>query len=391
MNTQLLNPEVQEYLENHKATPLPEFIFKGSPFKDISVQELAEQLEGRKKAKGKLPLWFKTKKIIYPNRLNLEQTSSVKTATYKASLFKGKTLVDATGGFGIDAYYFARHVDKVTHIELDVNLSDIAKKNAATLSIKNIEFVKCDSIDYLSKTPLTFDIIYLDPGRRTHAKGKVFMLKDCLPNVPLYKKLLLSKCSELWIKTSPLLDITAGIQELKNVSEIHIVAVKNEVKELLWKLTKAADTTPDLTIVNLESSDPILNVTTAELLEALPNYSEPQRFLYEPNAALMKSGAFNWVCKKFDIHKIAQHSHLYTSEELKEFAGRKFKIEKVIQYSKKIAAALSLKKANVTTRNFPLRVTEIRKKFKIKEGGNAYLFFTTLESGQLVVIVCYKI
>ncbi|TVZ51312.1 class I SAM-dependent methyltransferase [Dokdonia sp. Hel_I_53] len=388
---QLLHPEVQDYLNKHEATPLPDFLFKGSPFEQITVQELAQQLEGKRKAKNKLPLWYRTKNIIYPPKLNLEQTSSEVTASYKASLFTGKTVVDGTGGFGIDAYYFAQKIEEVIHIELNSSLSSIARKNASTLALTNIKFIVSDSIDYFNKTNFEFDTIYLDPGRRTASKGKVFMLKDCLPNVPLYKNLLLSVCKVLWVKTAPLLDITAGIQELGNVSEIHIVAVKNEVKELLWKITKTSSTNPTLRIVNLDSDDPNLKIPASELRLSSPTYGEPMKYLYEPNAALMKSGAFNWVCNKFDVQKLAEHSHLYTSESLKDFAGRRFKIERVTSYSKKIAKDLGLKKANITTRNFPLKVTEIRNKLKINEGGNIYLFFTTLHSGKLVVIICHKL
>ncbi len=326
MNTMLLKPEVLDYLKLHEQTPLHSFILKGSPFKEISVQELAQQLEGKRKAKGKLPLWHETDGILFPPKLNLEQTSSQATARYKASFMEGNHIVDGTGGFGIDAFYFAQIAKHVTHIEMNGELSAFAKNNAQTLQQSNIDFIVGDSIEFFSKTEQKFDTIFLDPGRRTDAKGKVFMLKDCLPNVPLYKNLLLSKCDSLWIKTAPLLDISAGLEELQHVAEIHIVALKNEVKELLWKLSSKKMSIPQVTVVNLDTENPTLTFDYTAIFESTPTYAAPQTYLYEPNAALMKSGAFHWVCDHFEVDKLHEHSHLYTSAELKEFAGRRFEI-----------------------------------------------------------------
>ena len=387
----LLKPEVLDYLKHHEQTPLHSFILKGSPFKEISVQELAQQLEGKRKAKGKLPLWHETEGITFPPKLNLEQTSSQATASYKANLIKGDRIADGTGGYGIDAFYFAQIAKQVTHIEMNGELSAFAKNNAQILQQPNIDFIVGDSIDFFSKTEQKFDTIFLDPGRRTDAKGKVFMLKDCLPNVPLYKHLLLSKCDSLWIKTAPLLDISAGLEELQNVTEIHIVALKNEVKEVLWKLSTTKMSIPQVTVVNLDTQDPVLTFDYTSIFESTPTYAAPLKYLYEPNAALMKSGAFHWVCDHFKVNKLHEHSHLYTSTQLKEFAGRRFEIQQVLPYSKKVAKDLQLKKANITTRNFPMKVEDIRKKLKIKDGGDVYLFFTTLQDGALAVIKCSKI
>lgn len=391
MNLALLATEVSDYLEEHRDTPLPTFILKGSPFSRLSVQELAQQLQGRRKAKNKLPLWFSNDSILYPPKLNLEQASSQATAHYKASLLQGKTLADGTGGFGIDAFYFAQTVAEVTHIEEDEELSAFAKYNAHALGQKNIQFITGDAIDYFKNSPRSYDTIFLDPGRRSNSKGKVFMLKDCSPNVPLYKNLLLSKCDCLWVKTAPLLDISAGLEELQNVTKIHIVAVRNEVKELLWKLDKTATTSPKITVVNLETQDPILTFDYSEIFEGIPTFSAPQQYLYEPNAALMKSGAFHWVCDRFKVTKLAEHSHLYTSKVLLPFAGRRFEIVKILPYSKKSIRTLGITKANVTIRNFPLKVEALRKKLKLKEGGDVYLFFTTLATGELVIVFCKKI
>lgn len=390
MNLAIVQPKVQAYLEKHSTTPLHTFILKGSPFKDITIQELAQQLDGLRRTKKKLPLWHRTKGILFPPKLNLEQTSSEVTAHYKASIMEGSTLLDGTGGFGIDAYYFAQKKDEVTHIEKNEKLSALAKRNAALLGQSNIQFIQGDTIEYLSSQNTFYDCIYLDPGRRLDSIGKVFMLKDCLPNVPLYKQLLLSHCTYLWIKTAPLLDITAGIKELETVEEIHIVAVNNEVKELLWKVGNVQKSDVKVAVVNLESKQPAITFTLDTAQNAEAHYANPKKYLYEPNAALLKSGAFNWVSQYFKIDKLGEHSHLYTSDELITFPGRTFEINKVLPYKKNISKELDFEKANITTRNFPITVDRLRKKLKIKDGGDVYAFFTTLENGNLVVLICKK-
>ena len=217
MNLALVRPDVQTYLDEHCHTPIATFIFKGSPFSDITIQELAQQLEGKRRIKSKLPLWYETKGILFPPKINLEQTSSQITAQYKASLMEGNSIIDITGGLGIDSYYFSKKIPQVTHVEMSEELSAFAKANFEALGATGITSITGDGIQYLSDQDITYDTIYVDPGRRTDAKGKVFMLKDCLPNVPEYLDVLVSKCNTLWIKTAPILDITAGLNELKNV------------------------------------------------------------------------------------------------------------------------------------------------------------------------------
>ncbi len=392
INEALFTTDVQAYLTSHADTSLTSFILKGSPFPEVTIQELAQQLEGKRKAKDKLPLWYENDEIIFPPKLNLEQTSSAQTAVYKASLMTGKTLIDGTGGFGIDSYYFAQVIPEVTHIDMNEELSAFAKANFKTLQINNINCVAGDSIKFFQDTEAQFDTIFLDPGRRTEDKGKVFMLADCLPNVPAYLLLLLSKCRTLWIKTAPMLDITAGLSELHKVSEIHIVSVKNEVKELLWKiegqnpLKELKIHAVDLSNVNSQH----IELDYDEIATATASYGEVSRYLYEPMATLMKAGAFQWVSKHFEIDKLHEHSHLYTSEDLIDFPGRRFEVIKVLPFSKSLRKELNIVKANVTTRNFPLSVSDIRQKLKIKEGGKDYLFFTTLKDNRKVVIMCKK-
>ena len=392
MNLALVSNEVQEYLDKNKNTPIHNFVLSGSPFLEISIQELAQQLEGRRKAVSKLPTWYSSKNIMYPPKLNLEQTSSEKTARYKASLISGDTLLDGTGGFGIDSYFFSKTTKDVTHVEMNAELSVIAEHNFKQLG-KTIKCVNTDVIECLKLNSFEFDVIYLDPARSSSSKGKVFMLEDCLPNVPANLDLLLSRCNDIWIKTAPLLDITAGLRELKNVKEIHIVALKNEVKELLWHLT-SIESNGELKI-KTTNINPVRNeetsFTISELENASPTFSKPKAFLYEPNAAIMKSGAFKWVSAYFELDKIHEHSHLYTSQMMSDFPGRTFKINQVFPYSKKLKSFFKSTKANVTTRNFPLSVAQIRERHKIKDGGDTYLFFTTDLDNNLIVIDSTKI
>ncbi len=235
-----------------------------------------------------------------------------------------------------------------------------------------------------------YDFIYADPSRRHNKKGKVFLLRDCEPNLPDHIENLFANCENILIKTSPMLDLSVGLEELQKVSEIHIVAVNNEVKELLWFLKKETSGLPFVKTVNFNKN--IKEEFSFKWNEfSTPSYSLPKQYLYEPNAAIMKSGAFNLISEKYNICKLHQHTHLYTSEKLIDFPGRKFEIKMVIPYQKKeIKSSLKINKANVTTRNFPESVAKIRKKLKISEGGEKYLFFTTSENNQKIILICSK-
>ncbi|APS39647.1 MULTISPECIES: THUMP-like domain-containing protein [Salegentibacter] len=392
MNKAILNEEVQEFLRNNLKTTAAELALRGSSFSGISSSELAQQLTGLQKAEKKLPTWFKNSQIYYPQKLNLEQTSSETTAKYKASLVKGKTLIDLTGGLGIDDFYFAQNFKEVIHCELNAELSEIAAHNLKQLGWENISFKNEDSIEYLKNTDQNFDCIYVDPARRDNAGGKVFRLADCLPNVPANRDLLFKKTDIILIKTSPLLDLQSGISELQFVTEIHIIAVNNEVKELLWFLKKGDNQEMKITTLNftkkgVEKFEGILDKLTGEVA-----YSLPKNFLYEPNAAIMKSGLFKEIALQTQTSKLHTNSHLYTSEKEINFPGRKFKILEIEKYKPGLLKKkFKNLKANITTRNFPESVVILRKKLKIKDGGKTYLFFTTNINNQKIVLVCEKV
>lgn len=392
MNTKLFSPEVQAFIQKNSKTDISALILKGSPFTDISIQELAQQIEGLQKAEKKLPLWFETENIFYPKKVNLEQTSSETTALYKTKIISGDSIIDLTGGFGIDCTYFSKKFKEVHHCEMNEELSDIVNYNCKTLNITNIETHKGDSLETIKKLNKKFDWVYIDPSRRNDAKGKVFLLNDCLPNVPENLELLFEYSNQVLIKNSPILDITSTINELKFVKEVHVVALSNEVKELLFILEKEYTGTIKIKTINiLKEGENLFNFKYGSSEQA--NYVLPEKYLYEPNAAIMKSGGFQEVSTQFNIGKLHQHTHLYTSNQLCEnFPGRIFKIDRILNYDKKkLSKILPDKKANITTRNFPETVAQIRKKTKIKDGGNSYLFFTTNLENRKNVLVCSKL
>lgn len=392
MNQHILHKEVQDFITTNLNSDITKLILKGSPFNNISIQELSNQIISKQKSKNKLPNWFNTQNVYYPPKISIEQTSSEITANYKSNLVSGDTIIDITGGFGIDTFYFAKKFKNVIHSEINDELSKIVAHNYQQLKVNNIQTVASDGLEFLKNTNQKFDCIYIDPSRRDDIKGKVFLLKDCLPNVPENIDFLFTKSANIMIKNSPMLDITATINELKFVKEIHIIAVNNEVKELLFLLKKEYKGTVNVNTVNL------LKDKSQEFNFILKNnsdlkYNSPQKFIYEPNAAILKSGGFNQITKQYNVGKLHQHSHLYTSEEIIEnFPGRIFKIDAVFSYNKKqLKKELAIDKANITTRNFPKTVAQIRKETKLKDGGNIYLFFTKNLDEKLIVLKCTQI
>ena len=366
-------------------------LLKKLPFSTVSVQEVAEQIEAKKKCKEKLPTYYHTPTIYYPNKLHIEQTSSEITAAYKATLISGKSMVDLTGGLGVDSYFFSKKIARVFHCEIDQNLSEIAAYNFTVLGAKNIITIPKNGFEFLIESKEQFDWIFIDPSRRNEVKKRVFLLEDCLPNVPENLELLFTKTDRILIKTAPLLDISIGRKELKNVKEIHVISVQNEVKELLWILEKCY--VGSIAVKTIDYASTGISVFDFELSEeknALAELALPLTFLYEPNAAILKSGAFKTIGNRFQLSKLHNHTHLYTSEKKIVFPGRIFKIDAVFPYAKKNLHPLRNSKANISTRNFPESVANIRKKFKINDGGDQYLFFVKNMNEQYMVLQCSK-
>ncbi len=392
MNLKILNTEIQAFINDNLSVEISRLLLKGTNFNQVTTREIIEQIEAKLKCKKKLPTWYATKNIYFPNKLNIEQTSSEVTAQYKSLHLKGHTIADLTGGFGVDSYYFSKHFKSVTHFEIDKNLSEIVTHNNTQLKIENVTCVPKNGIESILDSEDKYDWIYIDPSRRHDSKGKVFFLKDCLPEVPSRLKKLFGKTENIAIKTSPLLDISAGINELKNVHTIHVVAVKNEVKELLWILKNGFKGDISIETVNIKAdAQEVFNFNLKSESQSTPSYENPLKYLYEPNSAILKAGGFNRLAEQLEVFKLHQHSHLYTSNDLVAFPGREFKIEQIIPYNKKSVKSLKITQANITTRNFPENVQQLRKKFGIKDGGNTYIFFTTNYSNKRIVLVCSKL
>jgi 16S rRNA G966 N2-methylase RsmD len=387
MNNKLLAKSVQDYINANLNADVNQIALAKSPFEGTTSAELATQITAKKKSEKKLPTWFNATDIYYPPVLSIEQTSSEITAQYKSKLAQGDTLIDITGGFGIDAYYFSKKVKTVTHCEINPDLSAIAKYNAQALQANNIEFRAEDGIAYLQNANTSFDTIYVDPARRAE-KGKVFMLKDCTPNIVSDLDVLLEKSNRIIVKTAPILDISAGLSELKQVSEIHIVSVKNECKELLWVIDK--DFNQDTKIVAVTLNNGIEKHFTffrssangsVQFADVLPVGD----YLYEPDAALLKSGAFNLIGSTYNLLKLHPQTQLFISATVnKDFPGRIFKIEARLTTGD--LKKLGNLKGNVIVRNYPAKPEDLVKKYKIKADQDQFLIFTKAANGENIII-----
>jgi len=382
MNKNLLQKAVQTYINGNLNADVSRIALGKSPFAEVTSAELANQIAAKKKSEKKLPTWFKHENIVYPSTLSVEQTSSEETAAYKQQLVKGDSLIDITAGFGVDSFYFSHKLSEVYSCEINIDLSAISSHNAKILGANNIRCLPVNGLEYLQGSEKTFGTIYLDPARR-NTGGKVFKLADCTPNVVRYLDFLLGKAERIIIKTSPLLDLQAGLTELKYVSEIHIVSVKNECKELLWIIDQNFIGEPKIICSTINTVVKQIELPLQDDRETNYLASEVHAgYLYEPDAALMKSGAFNAIANHFALKKLDRQSHLYFSAELHtSFIGRIFEIEAVL-------APNELKKekvlqGNVIVRNFPERAENLVKKLKIKPDKEIFYLFTQVQQQYL--------
>ncbi len=390
MNKNILSSENQSFIVKNIDTDISSLLLKKNVFDSVSLQELATQIIAKKSCKKKLKSWYDCPNIYYPNKLNIEQTSSEITAKHKSNLISGNNIIDLTGGFGVDCFYFSKQFKNVTHCEINTELSEIVTHNFKQLQSKNIKTQNINGIEFIASQNNSYDWIYIDPSRRHDSKGKVFLLNDCLPNVPKHLDLLFSKANNILIKVSPLLDISSALKELKQVKHIYIVAVQNEVKELLFILEKEHLNDTSITATNILNNKTD-SVTFTYKKHHNTEYSKAKQYLYEPNAAILKSGMFNEIAEKFNLYKLHKHSHLYTSNDLIDFPGRRFIIKDILQYNKKaLKKRFKQKQLNITTRNFPKSVSKIREELSIKDGGNQYAFFTTAIDDSKTVLICEK-
>ena len=385
MNENILAKAVQEYIDNNLNKDVNQIALAKSSFLGVSSAAIAGQILAKKKSEKKLPTWFNTKGIYYPPALSIEQTSSEITAAYKAKLGVGTTLIDLTGGFGIDTYYFSKRFKSVTHCEINIDLSEIAAYNAKILQTNNIDFMAVDGMDFMAKTDSRFDTIYIDPARRA-SKGKVFMLKDCTPDITTTLDLLLEKSKRIIIKTAPLLDITAGLNELNQVSEIHIISTKNECKELLWIIDSGYIGEPEIFAIAINEEEKQFSFNKSEVSSPINFALDTSKFkyLYEPDAALLKSGAFNLIGKRYGLEKLHPQTQLYLSNVVNsEFPGRIFELKEQLSTAQ-IKKEQNLT-GNIIVRNYPAKAEELVKKFKIKPSHNLFLIFTKINNNENII------
>jgi 16S rRNA G966 N2-methylase RsmD len=391
----LLREEVIRFIEQHQHDDVNTLALKVRQFSDLPMADILRQIGVRQKARGKLPTWLGCLGVVFPVALSLEQSSSETTAHYKAALVSGSTLVDLTGGFGVDAFYFAQQVGHVIHVERNAELSAIAAHNFGQLGAANIVCVNEEAESFLTHLENSVDWVYLDPARRDSINSKVHRLEDCEPDVLRLLPTLLQKSRNVLLKTSPMLDIDLALQQLRSVVKVIVLAMENECKEVLYQLSEEAEAEPLIMAVNLdkEGIEFTFSFRRSEERNAEALYSEPLRYVYEPNVALLKAGAFQSLAQRLGLFKLHPHTHLYTSETLlPDFPGRTFHCEKVTKLDKKaLLGLLPEKKANITVRNFPMTVADIRKQTGIREGGDVYLLATTDLHNRKVVLVCRKV
>lgn len=411
LNPLLLTDEVQQFLRKQSHRKVEEVALSKSPFEGILSKELAVQIDGLQRSQHKIPSWHNGTGLYFPKKLSLEQCSSELTAFYKAHFLSANIkIADLTAGFGVDSFAFAQFAASVTACEIDVELAEITSHNAHQFGIDNIIVYPQNGLEYLEGiTDKAYDVIYLDPARRQGTQ-KVFKLEDCQPNILENLPLLKRKGQEIWIKLAPMLDLNEAIRSLPGIFEIHVISVAGECKELLVKIKESIlpEEEVNIKVVALKKCDTpfllvgrkaweehvnsgpeaFLNVslTLKEEKLASPSFGSPYGYLYEPDVALLKAGAYKWTSQHYGIQKLHPHTHLYSSETLYEnFLGKVTRIANIFPFSslKKQKSQLA---GNVIARNFPLKPDELRKKYKIAESAKKNFYFCTNSNEELIVI-----
>ena len=405
----LINEKTWEFVRQHADDDVRKLALQGTRDGEVDLPMALQQIAGWQTARRKLPSWAAVEGIVYPPHLNMEQCSSERTARYKAQIVgRGDTFVDLTGGFGIDFYWLSQGFQQRIYVEQNEALCTLADHNFRQLG--HACMVKCSTAAAFLQTLTHADLIFLDPARRNEHGGRTYGIADCTPNVLEMLPLLLQKSDRVLLKLSPMLDWQAAVTELQFVSEVHIVSVDNECKELLLLLEPSAEprSVEDCLVVCVnnnqvfkidekEQSKDLLQVksgfTSSKTGVYFKQNQEPL-FLYEPNASIMKAGCFSVLEQRFPVSQVAPNSHLFlSSDEIDDFPGRRFQIQSISSLNKKeLSSVLApLERANMTVRNFPMTVDQLRKKLKLKDGGDIYIFATTTADGQHRLFICRKI
>lgn len=392
----MISSELKQFLSEHRDDNLQHLALQAAKFPGIDMPFALQQLKGKRIAAQKIPSWEACEDVVYPKQVSLEQCSSETTARFKASLSGGDVLLDLSGGFGVDFYFMAQCFRKAIYVEQQAELELVARHNFQALGLSHCETFCEDSVAFLQKMDFVADTIFIDPARRADSGRKTVLLEDCTPNLKEIDSLLGEKACQTLIKLSPMLDISASVRALKNISEVYVVAIQNEVKELLLK-KKSSGSETIIHAVNYPNNAEVetFSFSMEEEADAKPRFANNAgRFLYEPNAALLKAGAYKLVSSRFLLDKLHVNSHLYTSDVLLErFPGRVFEVVDCFSFSHSELKRLHqiALKANMSVRNFPSSVEELRKKLKLGDGGDFYLFATTFADGQKRLVLGRKV
>ena len=388
----LLQPEIQAFIKAHEEDDLRLLMLQKKKYQNLPLVDIVDQISARKKAKTKLPTWYKSKDILYPPLVSIEQSSSEVTAKYKASLFSGKSAVDLTGGFGVDSFFLAQNFSRFEYVEKNEILAQIAQHNFLCLKQQNIKTNILSAENYLSHSSKKHELIYIDPDRRPNSK-RVKGFGESKPSLSALLPQLHNLSTNILVKASPMMDITLGIKQLNKVKMVIVMAVEGEVKELLFWLTNQNNDIK-ISCVNItKEGEDVFEYFRNEEQQEYCDHKIISNYLYEPNAAIMKAGAYNLLCKRFNIKKLHPNTHLYTSDiELDNFPGRGFRVIDDVQYKKqKTSPLLTSLKANISVRNFPDTPEQVKKKLGVKDGGAQYLFGYRNINNDSRIAVCEKI
>ena len=389
---QLAQTEIQDFVRQHENDDEQQLVLRHREILGVPSARIAEQINGRRKSKIKIPEYYNASGIIYPPGINLEQSSSSATGLLKSELLRQHSshqngLIDLTGGFGIDSYFMSQVFKQVHYIEPNEALLNIARHNHQALGAKNISHHSSTAESFLESFQEKVDAIYIDPSRRKDLSQKVFKFQDCEPDIVALKDIIFGKTKCLMVKASPLMDIQQGLRELEQVSAVYILAVDNECKEVLFLLHPENDEEPVVTAIHVRRGEQEhFSFLISDEVNAVSEFSSVSTYLYEPNAAILKAGAFKIIGAHYALAKLHPSTHLYTSNTLMmDFPGRIFEVQSLLPADVKvIGKTFPDGKANVVTRNYPVATDALRKKYKLIDGGEQYLLaFTAREEKHL--------
>ena len=402
----MMNEATREFVREHRDDDVRQLALRGTKDPEVDLAMALQQIDGRKRAQEKLPSWVAVEGIVWPPHLSMEQCSSEQTARYKAEVAgSGGVFVDLTAGFGVDAAFIAQGFQKAVAVELQAELCAISSENFKHLGLHQIEVVNGNGVDYLYRM-FPADLVFIDPARRDEHGGRTYGIADCTPNVLDFIDKLLEKAQRVMIKLSPMLDWRKAVEDIgkQYVSAVHIVSVNNECKELLIevkservKSEKSRIGGQRVVCVNLlsdggrecfefDADAPPASTFHLSLLTF--------HFLYSPNASVMKASCFDLLAERFGVMPLHQNSHLFVSDkEVSEFPGRGFVIERITSMNKReLKESLAgITQANIAVRNFPMSAEELRRRLKLRDGGDVYIFATTVENAGHRLLICRKI